>query len=360
MSSSSDEDGPARRRMDSDDEDGNDSQGRGRLDSSDEEDNVAPLKNGGGGEENSEEKDGEGSRKKKKKKRKKRDKKEKKKKKKKKKKKSKSSRRDSSDEDEEERATKKRRREKDGGGGGEGEDSDQDGGSALDAKSVARIEKILSEIEQNPDPEFIAEKLGSDLQFASYVANNEAIAAAIADKSNAYTERMEAAEKAAQTAEKEDEEDTVGGGEKKAIDMGKIAMDGCLSHPDEVVRVKSFQPLADGSQAKKLHAAAMSLEQWQAKKAELAEAEKKRFLAAGNVMGKVRCRHCKGPHWSAGCPKLQKKIKKEDAIGGGGGYKKPFWNCLKCGAENSNKRKQDCYKCGALWRSGWAKSGQAW
>jgi len=256
------------------------------------------------------------------------------------------------------RNSRRQRSRERGGGGEEEEDSDKDGGPALDAKTAARIEKILSEIEQNPDPDFIAEKLGSDLQFASFVASNEAIAAAIAEKSNAYAEKMEAAEKAAAQEEAREEDGAEEG--KKAIDMEKVAMDGCLSHPDEVVRVKSFQPLADGSQAKKLHAAAMSLEQWQAKKAELAEAEKKRFLAAGNVMGKVRCRHCKGPHWSAGCPKLQKKIKKEDAIGGGGGYKKPFWNCLKCGAENSNKRKQDCYKCGALWRSGWAKSGQAW
>mmetsp|Transcript_19388 Transcript_19388/g.34618 ORF Transcript_19388/g.34618 Transcript_19388/m.34618 type:complete len:166 (-) Transcript_19388:155-652(-) len=144
------------------------------------------------------------------------------------------------------------------------------------------------------------------------------------------------------------------------IDLSAAKMDGCSEHPDEVKRMKSFKPLADGNKAKALHSAAMTLDEWLAKKKELAEAEKERFLAAGNVLGKVKCRHCKGPHWSAGCPSLKKSRKKEDSIGSGGGYKKPFWECLKCGHENPNKRKHDCSKCGALWRSGWAKSGQSW
>jgi len=227
----------------------------------------------------------------------------------------------------------------------------------LSAESLKRIEGILQKIEENPDPDVIQQFLAEDQEFAATVASNEELAEGLAAKANAFTERKEAEMAAAQEPEPEPEATP----EPEAkIDLNRVAMDGCDDHPDEVKRMVSFKPLADATKAKKLHSAAMTLEEWTKKKAELAEAEKKRFLAQGNVMGKVKCRHCKGPHWSAACPTLKKTRKKEDAIGGGGGYKKPFWECLKCGAENSNKRKHDCYKCGALWRSGWAKSGQAW
>ncbi|GAB5367107.1 hypothetical protein AAMO2058_001200800 [Amorphochlora amoebiformis] len=235
----------------------------------------------------------------------------------------------------------------------------QDGEEGMSPETMARMESILSEIEANPDPEFIAAKMSEDVEFAAMIARNQELAAALAEKANAHIERLAKEEEDRRKeeekgAEKPDEDNATN------IDLERAKLEGCGDHPDEVKRMVSFKPLADAKKAKALHSAAMTLDDWVKKKAELAEAEKQRFLAQGNVLGRVKCRHCKGPHWSAACPTLKKHVKKEDSIGSGGGYKKPFWNCLKCGAENSNKRKHDCYKCGALWRSGWAKSGQSW
>lgn len=263
----------------------------------------------------------------------------------KKKKKKKMKRKDRDSQSNEERLSKKKKRRK----------HKRRAPDSENPEAYARLEKLLAQIDENPDPEFIQKMLTEDVEFAAAVARNPELAAALAEKANAHEEKQEAA-----VEEEEEKQSEPEPGPETKMDLSRAKMAGCGNHPEEVKRAKSFRPLANSKQAKSLHRAAMTLDEWVTKKAELAEAEKERFLAQGNVLGQVKCRFCKGPHWSAACPTLKKHRKKEDSIGGGGGYKKPFWECLKCGAENSNKRKESCYKCGALWRSGWAKSGQSW
>ena len=155
------------------------------------------------------------------------------------------------------------------------------------------MERILAELDSDPDPKRIQRLLSEDLEFAAAVARSPELADALAAKANARAqadargaeggEAIDAPD--APTAPKDSGHSAVFAGK---IDLERSKMKGCDSHPDEIRRVESFKPLVNVQDAKSLHSATMTLDEWIEKTKEIADAQLKRYLAEGNGVGRAK------------------------------------------------------------------------